>query len=391
MIWATVILEPLGPSGYQELPIIDRNRKWKESKFHLLFFPLNLFVVLLEQVFWRVECLSEWELMPRYFFPERFTGMESGRKSRLRNPEKGKVSNCCCCKWHLWNIWSDSCHSIKASIIFWDPIPMTWLSVVLHAGHEVEEFKSRSSLHTKKFIPGVLEIYRSNRSKSTISALISRTITLHVPIYAHQTFRANLSWLYGDVIEEIDWSVGQILRIGEGILENTLIRLFALTMVPWLVDGNHGGSAVTQRKASNILSKVGFECPTVRRMWKGENSAWSSVWGLGKLNVWFCPTFCKAIGAEIPSDRENSGKDLSAVSLWKWQIVKETLFYLTCLSKISEAFSRRRLEDQGRPYGGLCWKQRHESCWGPTILYFLTIKMIPGETTKPCQRKPRKK
>jgi arylsulfatase A-like enzyme len=59
----------------------------------------------------------------------------------------------------------------------------------------------------------------------------------HVPLFASQEFKGkSLRGLYGDVIEEIDWSVGQILNTlkSEGVEKNTLV-IFSSDNGPWLL------------------------------------------------------------------------------------------------------------------------------------------------------------
>ena len=67
----------------------------------------------------------------------------------------------------------------------------------------------------------------------------------HVPLGVSDKFRGkSLQGLYGDVMEEVDWSVGEIEKALEanGIAENTVI-IFTTDNGPWLNFGNHGGSA----------------------------------------------------------------------------------------------------------------------------------------------------
>src|SRR5258707_2340979 len=65
----------------------------------------------------------------------------------------------------------------------------------------------------------------------------------HVPLHVSDKFRGkSQQGLYGDVIEEIDWSVGQILDAlkKQGLDEHTLV-FFTSDNGPWLSYGNHAG------------------------------------------------------------------------------------------------------------------------------------------------------
>src|SRR4029079_9402935 len=93
----------------------------------------------------------------------------------------------------------------------------------------------------------------------------------HVPLAAGDRFRGkSKAGLYGDVIEEIDWSVGQILTtIKElGLDEKTLV-LFTSDNGPWLNYGNHAGSAGPLREGKGTTWDGGMREPFVAR-WPGK-------------------------------------------------------------------------------------------------------------------------
>ena len=65
----------------------------------------------------------------------------------------------------------------------------------------------------------------------------------HVPIGASEKFRAKSEGgFYGDVIEELDWSMGEVLKTlkDEGLEENTLV-IFVSDNGPWIEEkiGDH--------------------------------------------------------------------------------------------------------------------------------------------------------
>ena len=67
----------------------------------------------------------------------------------------------------------------------------------------------------------------------------------HIPLFADEAFlKQSKKGLYGDVIQEIDWSVGQVLQAvkDNGLDQNTLV-VFTSDNGPWLVFRTHGGSA----------------------------------------------------------------------------------------------------------------------------------------------------
>jgi arylsulfatase A-like enzyme len=67
----------------------------------------------------------------------------------------------------------------------------------------------------------------------------------HIPLFSNANFTGTSErGIYGDVIQEIDWSVGQIFETlkTEGLDENTYV-IFTTDNGPWLVFGENGGSA----------------------------------------------------------------------------------------------------------------------------------------------------
>ena len=87
----------------------------------------------------------------------------------------------------------------------------------------------------------------------------------HTPIFRSDAFAGqSLGGRYGDVIEELDWSVGAIAAKLEelGIAENTLL-LFTSDNGPWLTMHQHGGSAGLLRHGKGTTFEGGMRVPAV--------------------------------------------------------------------------------------------------------------------------------
>ena len=87
----------------------------------------------------------------------------------------------------------------------------------------------------------------------------------HVPIAASNKFKGKSSQgLYGDVIMELDWSLGQIVKALEenNILENTII-IFTSDNGPWLNFGNHAGNTAGLREGKGTVFEGGQRVPTI--------------------------------------------------------------------------------------------------------------------------------
>jgi len=92
----------------------------------------------------------------------------------------------------------------------------------------------------------------------------------HVPIAASNKFKGKSEQgRYGDVMMEIDWSVGQIMEAltKNGLAENTLV-IFTSDNGPWLNFGNHAGSAGGLREGKATSFEGGQRVPCIMN-WPG--------------------------------------------------------------------------------------------------------------------------
>jgi len=87
----------------------------------------------------------------------------------------------------------------------------------------------------------------------------------HVPIAASKKFKGkSKQGLYGDVIMELDWSLGEIVKTlkKNNILENTMI-IFTSDNGPWLNFGNHAGNTAGLREGKGTVFEGGQRVPTI--------------------------------------------------------------------------------------------------------------------------------
>lgn len=132
---------------------------------------------------------------------------------------------------------------------------------------------------------------------------------VHVPLHVSDKFRGKSSrGLFGDVVMEVDWSVGEILSAihKNGLDEHTLV-IFTADNGPWLSYGDHAGSASPLREGKGTEFEGGIRVPTVMR-WPGQIPAGKSCQELSST-IDILPTVAALIGAELPSHRID-GKDI---------------------------------------------------------------------------------
>jgi arylsulfatase A-like enzyme len=135
----------------------------------------------------------------------------------------------------------------------------------------------------------------------------------HVPLFVSEKYKDRTTQgLYGDVIAEIDWSVGQLLEAVKRskLDENTLI-IFTSDNGPWLSYGNHGGSANGFREGKGTAFEGGVRVPFVAR-WPGRIPQ-GTVGTVPAMTIDLTPTLARLAGGEVPSDRIIDGRDMWAL------------------------------------------------------------------------------
>lgn len=123
----------------------------------------------------------------------------------------------------------------------------------------------------------------------------------HVPLFVSDKFKGkSQQGLYGDVIEEIDWSVGEILKaLDECKLANDTLVIFTCDNGPWLSYGNHAGTAGKLREGKGTVWEGGVRVPFIAR-WPGKIPA-ASVCDEPAMTIDVLPTVATIIGADLPT------------------------------------------------------------------------------------------
>jgi len=139
----------------------------------------------------------------------------------------------------------------------------------------------------------------------------------HVPLFVNEKRRGKSDrGFYGDVIEEIDWSTGEILKALEdnGLTENTLV-IFTSDNGPWLSYGGHSGEAHPLREGKGTAWEGGVRVPCVMQ-WPGQITAGQTI-TQPAMTIDLLPTIAQITGADLPLseiDGRNCWDLLSGVS-----------------------------------------------------------------------------
>jgi len=132
---------------------------------------------------------------------------------------------------------------------------------------------------------------------------------VHVPLYVSDKFRGKSPrGLFGDVVMELDWSVGQILdALREHGLDRDTLVLFTSDNGPWLSYGDHAGTAGPLREGKGTMFDGGCREPTIV-WWPGKIPA-GTVCREPAMTIDVLPTIAGLIGAALP-DHPIDGKDI---------------------------------------------------------------------------------
>ncbi|HIG82526.1 MAG TPA: arylsulfatase [Verrucomicrobia bacterium] len=180
--------------------------------------------------------------------------------------------------------------------------------VPLMRNEKVIEYPCDQTTLTKRYTEEAVKFISENKD-SPFFLYLPHTMP-HIPLFASEQFKGKSKrGLYGDTIEEIDWSVGQILKSikEKGIDQKTLV-IYTSDNGPWKLDRGRGGSAYPLRGYKFQTYEGGMRVPCIMR-WpskvpKGTNCDEVAA------SIDLMPTIAKLAGAKLLKDRRIDGKDI---------------------------------------------------------------------------------
>jgi arylsulfatase A-like enzyme len=171
----------------------------------------------------------------------------------------------------------------------------------LHDGDRVLEHDPDQAQFTRRITQRAITFIEENRENPFF--LYVPHVMPHVPIFASEQFRGRSKrGLYGDVVEELDWSVGEILAALDRhqLAENTIVIFFS-DNGPWLSYGEHAGSATPLREGKLTAFEGGIRVPLIVR-WPGKvptGRASAEPW----MAIDWLPTLTDIVGGKKPERR----------------------------------------------------------------------------------------
>lgn len=199
-----------------------------------------------------------------------------------------------------------------------------YFNVPLMRNNEIIERPVNQHTITKRYTEEAINYINSNKDKPFF--IYFAHSMPHVPLFASEDFQGKSKrGIYGDVVEEIDWSVGMILKTlrNNNIEENTLV-IFTSDNGPWLRFGEYGGTAGPLRGGKGGTFDGGMREPTI--FWWPNKIKSGVSFELGSTLDLF-PTICKITNSKLPDDRIYDGYDLSSVLIDGEESPRDLIFY----------------------------------------------------------------
>jgi arylsulfatase A len=204
-----------------------------------------------------------------------------------------------------------------------NPDPKWWNASLMRDDKVIEQPTDLSAL-TRRYTEEAVQFIRQNKKKPFF--LYFAHTYPHVPLFASEKFKGTSPrGLYGDVVEELDWSVGQVLATlrKEKLAEKTFV-FFTSDNGPWLIRGAAGGSAglLTEGKGST---------------WEGGMREPGIAWWPGKIKPGVTHELASSMdlfntclgfaGVPVPANRIMDGFDLRPILFRTGPGLRDTMFY----------------------------------------------------------------
>ncbi|MBB4081072.1 arylsulfatase A-like enzyme [Lewinella aquimaris] len=314
---------------------------------------------------YRTAAIGKWHLghLPKYL------PTNHGFDSYFGIPYSNDMDRMSALAYH--DFWKQSHDSIR---------PENFNVPLLRDTSEVERPADQLTI-TRRYTEEAMDVIR-NRGEAPFFIYLAHNLP-HVPLFASTDFLGTSErGLYGDVIEEIDHGVGQILDLlrEEGLAENTVV-VFTSDNGPWRSYGLDGGSSGGLYAGKGTTWEGGHRVPAI--FWgPGRVAAGSTVRGIGST-LDLLPTFSAMAGVALPDDRIIDGLDLTETLAVGADSPRNEMFFYrgTHLDAARVGQYKSHYFTQGN-YGQFGPREEHS----PPLLYHLGAD--PGETTNVAAAHP---
>jgi arylsulfatase len=267
-------------------------------------------------------------------------------------------------KWHLGhhkqflptNNGFDEYFGIPYSNDMWPNHPTNknyYPELPLFEGEKVVKTNPDQSQFTTEFTGRTIQFIQKNKAKPFFVYLAHPMP--HVPLFVSDKFKGKSEQgLYGDVIMEIDWSVGQIMQtLKELNLEENTLMIFTSDNGPWLNYGNHAGSSGGLREGKGTTYEGGQRVPCLM-MWKGVISP-GTVNNNLVAGMDILPTIATIAGVPLPQKKIDGVNILPLLKGEKVEPPRKSFYYYyrnNNLEAVQDGHWKLVFPHKGRTYVG---------------------------------------
>ena len=252
--------------------------------------------------------------------------------------------------------------------------------VPLMLNEQVITFPADQAALTRQYTEQAIGFIRENMDKPFF--LYVPNNAPHTPLFASERFRGkSLRGRYGDVVEEIDWSVGKILAElkSHGLDSNTLV-IFTSDNGPWETARFNGGSAGLLRGGKFTTWEGGFRVPAIA-WWPATIEPGQVHHGISSA-LDLMPTLLDFAGVELPNDRVLDGYSLRDMIIDGSESPREEIFFYRHGRLRAVRVGEWKLHYETMPGNGEYEYTEHD----PPLLF--RIDMDPGERFDVAARNP---
>ena len=278
----------------------------------------------------------------RVFFPESTGGLAPEEITIAETLKENGYQTGMIGKWHLGHLskylptkqgfdsyygipYSNDMNGVKWGLeTFFSTPDINMWKVPLMKNEEIIELPANQFTITKRYTEKAVEFIENNKSKPFFLYLAHSMV--HTPLFASETYQnTSKRGLFGDVMNEVDWSVGQIIKTLQKLkLEENTMVIFTSDNGPWLTMNEMGGSAGLLRDGKGTTWEGGMRVPTIFYM-PGTVKP-GSVTDMGStLDI--LPTVAAITKSQTPQDRILDGYDLSGVLTGQGNSPRDHFFY----------------------------------------------------------------
>lgn len=257
-------------------------------------------------------CYSQRIGLPEVLHPWSEIGISSEETTIAELLKQQGYATACYGKWHLGHHPQflptrhgfDEFFGLPYSNDMWPKHPTKpnfFPDLPLIENEDVIEFNPDQSQLTTRYTERAVKFIRDH--KEVPFFLYLPHAMPHVPLFVSDKFKGkSKQGLYGDVMMEIDWSVGEILKTldEEGLDQNTFV-VFISDNGPWLSYGDHAGSAGPLREGKTTTFDGGQRVPCIMR-WPGKIPAGKVCHEMATA-MDLLPTFANLTGAPLPKHK----------------------------------------------------------------------------------------